>query len=69
MRFFASSRIQRPYQRTSSARPCAPLAFQAPPFASFLRASGLTGGRPANFGGNSTSALLIITATGLRSEP
>ena len=30
---------------------------------------GLTGGRPANLGGISTSALPISTATGFRSEP
>ena len=68
MRFSASSRIQRPYQRTSSARPSAPFFCQAPPPASSARASGFTGGNPANLGGNSTSALVIITATGLRSE-
>ena len=33
------------------------------------RDSGLTGGRPANFGGISISAFVISTATGLRSEP
>ena len=34
---------------------------------SSVRASGLTGGRPANLGGISIIALLISTATGLRS--
>ena len=32
-----------------------------------LRASGFTGGLPANFGGISIIALLISTATGFRS--
>ena len=60
----ASSRIHSPYARTSAASPVAP---SQPPIR--LSASpGNTGGRPANFGGISISALLISTATGLRSE-
>ena len=40
-----------------------------PPHSIQACAFGLTGGSPANFGGISTSALPISTATGLRSEP
>ena len=63
MRDSASSRIQRPYQRISSASPCAPF------HATCGSRSGFTGGQPANLGGISQVALETSTATGLRSEP
>ena len=43
------------------------LPFAAGEVGLLFRASGLTGGLPANFGGISIIALLISTATGLRS--
>ena len=47
-------------------QPCAPFHLGSDSFF-FLRDSGFTGGRPANFGGISIMALLISTATGFRS--
>ena len=63
MRRRASSRIQPPYRRTSSARPRAP----DQPALDRSSASGWTGGRPENRGGSSTRAFVMRTATGLRS--
>ena len=65
MRFSASSRIH-----CAVAAHVLGQAGRALPVADLgrRRAPGNTGGRPANFGGISISALLISTATGLRSE-
>ncbi|KAK43645.1 hypothetical protein BG58_31235 [Caballeronia jiangsuensis] len=68
MRFSASARIHAPYRRTSSASPFAPDQSSCSVACFSSAGIGPTGLRPAKRGGISIIALLIVTATGLRSD-